>query len=76
MPSASGGEIKPVLERLEGALNEGNVAAAALLRDNLPLLRAVLGEESAQTLKRQIEDFDYEAALAIVQSIKIQRGYE
>jgi two-component system sensor histidine kinase/response regulator len=71
-PSASGGEIKPVLERLEGALNEGNVAAAALLRDNLPLLRAGLGEESAQALKRQIEDFDYEAALETLRSVRPQ----
>jgi CheY-like chemotaxis protein/HPt (histidine-containing phosphotransfer) domain-containing protein len=51
-----------VLAELSALLVEDNVRAAQVRRDHAALLRAALGD-SAAALERQIDDFDYEAAL-------------
>jgi two-component system sensor histidine kinase/response regulator len=63
-------ELQPILGRLERLLTEGDVSSDDLLRENLPRLRAVLGDNATRKLQYQIQDFDYEAALVTLRTSK------
>lgn len=64
-PAANPTRLATVLARLEALLEQGDIAANDLARTEAPLLRAGL-DAAGDTLLRQIANFDYEAALAIL----------
>jgi HPt (histidine-containing phosphotransfer) domain-containing protein len=59
-------ELAAVLDRLEGLLAIGDMAADDLVQESAPLLRAGLGAATAATLRSRIAAFDYEAALTVL----------
>ncbi|MBU1666631.1 MAG: response regulator, partial [Gammaproteobacteria bacterium] len=61
------GDPAQVVMELDALLAEDNSRAGPLLRDSAPLLRAALGERF-DALARQIENFDYDAALVTLRS--------
>ena len=52
----------PILAELKRLLAEDDTRAAQVMREHAQLLRAALGERASE-LERQIETFDYEAAV-------------
>ncbi|MDP2832007.1 MAG: PAS domain S-box protein [Pseudomonadota bacterium] len=60
-------QLAQVVMELDALLAEDNSRAGPLLRDSAPLLRAALGERYV-ALARQIENFDYDAALVTLRS--------
>ncbi|MDP2430691.1 MAG: PAS domain S-box protein [Pseudomonadota bacterium] len=66
-PANVEGDPAQVVMELDALLAEDNARAGPLLRDSAPLLRAALGERYA-ALARQIENFDYDAALVTLRS--------
>ncbi|MDS4069001.1 MAG: PAS domain S-box protein [Candidatus Competibacter sp.] len=61
-PTVDGTRLSTVVARLETLLEQANVGANELARDETPLLRAGL-DPAGDTLLRQVAAFDYEAAL-------------
>jgi HPt (histidine-containing phosphotransfer) domain-containing protein len=59
----SGAHLQEVLTELEILLTQSDTGAEALVRSQMSLLQAVLGTHYG-TLVRQIENFDFDAALA------------
>ncbi|MDD5388280.1 MAG: PAS domain S-box protein [Gallionellaceae bacterium] len=55
--------LAQVVMELDALLAEDNTRAGHLLRESAPLLRAALGERY-EVLARQVENFDYDTALA------------
>jgi len=60
--------LKQTLAELENLLAENNARASRLTQESAHMLRAVLGSRYAE-FARQIEQFDYEAALETLQGI-------
>ena len=52
---------KRVLTELASLLNQGDMAAAKILDDNTPLLRAAMGD-SFEQLSLEIKQFSFESA--------------
>jgi len=66
---AAPAEISKLLERMESLLAADDITVADLLVERRALLRQVFGAEAA-ALERQIDAFNYQAALAILRSLK------
>ena len=62
-----------VLTRLENLLEQGDMAATDLAKDEAGLLRAALGQ-AARSLLARIEAFDYENAAAELKALKSRRS--
>ncbi len=61
--------IAALLDQLEALLTTDDLEAGALLRAEAPLLRATLGT-GIDALLRQVEDFDYQPALASLRALR------
>ncbi|MFO1421279.1 MAG: hypothetical protein U1F59_10195 [Candidatus Competibacteraceae bacterium] len=66
-PTVDGTRLSTVVARLETLLEQANVGANELARDETPLLRAGL-DPAGDTLLRQVAAFDYEAALTTLRA--------
>ncbi|MDO8960211.1 MAG: PAS domain-containing protein [Rhodocyclaceae bacterium] len=66
---ATPAEIQDLLDRLERLLAADDITVADLLAERRALLRQVFGAE-ATALERQIDAFNYQAALDILRSLK------
>lgn len=64
-------EVRRVLARLEALLSVSDIDADTVMRASAPLLLKALGEP-ARALQRLIEGFDFEQALAALQTLKQQ----
>ncbi len=62
-------ELGPVLDQLDRLLAQGDSRAGPLFAGALPLLRAALGPPS-EALRREVERFDYEAALDLLRAAR------
>lgn len=62
-----------LLARLESQLAEDSISAAATWRELKPLLEGVLESDEFVLLRRQIESFDFPAALAVLRAILKER---
>jgi PAS domain S-box-containing protein len=65
-------QARPVIARIARLLREDNAEANSLVREAAPLLRQVLGAQAAR-LQQQIDRFDYQGALQLLQSLQAQR---
>ena len=59
--------LEQIVMELDALLAEDNTRAGQLLRESAPLLRAALGEHF-DALARQVENFDYDAALVTLRA--------
>ena len=68
-----GPQARAVLARLEALLAVDDMQASAVLRESAALLRAVLGNEAAK-LERQMGNFDFPGALALLRAARAKRS--
>ncbi|MTW19503.1 PAS domain S-box protein [Allochromatium palmeri] len=67
--------LAAVVDELAALLAEDDVRAARVMRDRSELLRAGLGESAAE-LERQIDAFEYEAALQTLKQLDSARDHD
>ncbi|HYN78029.1 MAG TPA: ATP-binding protein, partial [Lamprocystis sp. (in: g-proteobacteria)] len=67
--------LDALVERLRRLLEVGDIAANHLLRESACTLRAALGE-TAWTLARQIDAFEYDLALATLRAVQLRKAPE
>jgi PAS domain S-box-containing protein len=67
--NANPSQLRNLLDRLESLLMADDTAVAKVLAENRDLLRLPFGETAA-TLIRQIDNFDYQAALTTLKSLR------
>jgi len=63
-------DLKDLVQRLRALLAVGDIAAGYLFRESTEALRAGLGEDLVQLLKRWIEAFDYDQACDTLSAIQ------
>ena len=62
-------KIKDILNKLNKALNEGEVDAISIFNDNEGILRGYLGKEKSNKIKEKLEEYDFESVIDILKKV-------
>ena len=62
-------KIKDILNKLNKALNEGEVDAISIFNDNEGILRSYLGKEKSNKIKEKLEEYDFESVIDILKKV-------
>lgn len=62
-------KIKDILNKLNKALNEGEVDAISIFNDNEGILRGYLGNEKSNKIKEKLEEYDFESVIDILKKV-------
>lgn len=62
-------KIKDILNKLNKALNEGEVDAISIFNDNEGILKGYLGKEKSNKIKEKLEEYDFESVIDILKKV-------
>lgn len=62
-------KIKDILNKLNKALNEGEVDAISIFNDNEGILSGYLGKEKSNKIKEKLEEYDFESVIDILKKV-------